>query len=912
MSILHDPNQTLRRLRPTRTFRRVPGGLAALAAAAALLGGPPAAVAQSDNFDSGTLGSGWTQYEFFPQRYTFPDSGTGKALRIQANPVPDAAPAAAAIAQATVYTDFYVALDLVNWEVNDQAAVLLGQWTAGGNDGLSEGTGMILNYDAAQDGEGAGDRKGGQFQINAIAPGFQAATRAAADITLEPGRSYRLVFQCVGTTYTGRVYDIEDLTAPLVTIQVEDTTYNSGMCGFLSFSRNGTVGTTDVTIDNYLAAASDPNPAPAPALASPIAGTPTVVSRNLTRRFSNLHPAAEGIRFQAQTFTAASVDAAATKLFLNGVDVSASLAPLPPNGSTAAFATAAGTLTTNTLYAARIELQDTTGALRSTNTFWFDTFTDAFIAAAPVRTVECEDYNHSNGQWVTGVIPVSGIDQNGSQVGGGGTGYYALLGTPEVDFFKPGGTFQAVLSEYRPEDRVQITQGSALIAGRDEAGDIADAITTATDPYRINDTQRSQYRAANVLEYQVRLTSPGDWMNYTRDFAAGKYNVYLRVGSFGSTAAHLDRVTSDSTTTGQTTARLGTFDIPNHLMRLNYRYQPLMADGVPAVVDLSGTTTLRLTLGGTESKDARLVALDYLLFVPAPAAPVGDPTVFDDFSDGNDTANPAWVHYDPIGGVTAPPATFTFPEGHYRIIAPAQQAPDCDAFPARAGSFVQNDGYTDFYVSADLIDFDDTVRQVFGVAARIVTPGLGSTGGYLFSWEPGNGTLPGETNGDLDISILVNEAATAQIETAPSGLHLTRGKSYRFVLVGTGNNFEGRVYELPDTTNPLIRLPAIDPDNTYPAGRVGLIAASNGDCAVGADTTWDNFLVTPAEPRLSITLSRSTAILSWPSSPFVLSASPSLASPAWTPVTSGITEANGQKQYSVPDNGPSYYRLTLP
>jgi len=885
-------------------------GLTVLATALALLGGPANALAQSDNFDSGTLGSQWSAYQFFPQSYTFVPSGAGKALRIQASPVPDTAPAAAAIAQTNVYTDFYVALDLVNWAIQDQAVVLLGQWTPGGSDGLSEGTGMILNYDVAQDGENAGDRKGGQFQINSIAPGFVADTKAAADITLEPGRSYRLVFQGVGTTYTGRVYDLHDLTTPLVTLNVDDATYSNGLCGFLSFSRNGTTGVTDVTIDNYHAGATDPEPTASPALPHPIEGTPVVVTRAPASRFADFHPATSGISFQANTFTAGQIDAATTKLFLNGVDVSASLAPLPASGSTASFTTAAGTLAANQLYSARIELQDTTGALRSTNTFWFDTFSDSYVGTAPVRTIEAEDYNYANGLYQSGVIPVSGLDTNGSLVGGTGAGYYNLLGTAEVDYFKPGGSFNAVLSEYRTEDRVQITQGSALISGRDEAGDIVDTLTQATDPYRINDTQRSQYTAAKVLEYQVRLTSPGDWMNYTREFVAGNYHVYLRCGSFGATTAYLDQVTSDPTKTGQTTVRLGEFEISNHLMRLNYRYEPLTSGGAPAGVNLSGVTTLRLTLAGTESKDARVVALDYLLLVPVAAA--SSTTVFDDFNDGNDTANPAWDHYDPIGGITAPPATFTFPEGHYRITAPAQQAPDCDAGPARAGSFIRNAGYESFYVSADLVDFDDTVRQVFGIGARITTPGLGTTGGYLFSWEPGSGVIPGETNGDLDISILVNEAASGQIETAPSGLHLTKGKSYRFVFMGNGNNFEARVYELPDINNPLIILPGTDPDNTYPSGVVGLISASNGDCTVGADATWDNFLATTAEPRLSVSLAGNAATLTWPAIPFILQSSPSFTAPVWTAITTGISEAGGQKSYSTPAVGTAFYRLTYP
>ncbi|MFO1457873.1 MAG: hypothetical protein U1G08_00590 [Verrucomicrobiota bacterium] len=95
------------------------------------------ALAQSDNFDSGTLGAGWKKYEFFPQSYTFPLSNPGQALRIQAAPVPGAAPAAAAILRDPA--DFYVAIDPKNWQVSDQV-VLLAHWNPGGDDGLRGGT----------------------------------------------------------------------------------------------------------------------------------------------------------------------------------------------------------------------------------------------------------------------------------------------------------------------------------------------------------------------------------------------------------------------------------------------------------------------------------------------------------------------------------------------------------------------------------------------------------------------------------------------------------------------------------------------------------------------------------------------------------------------------------------------------
>ena len=619
---MNTPTSSSPGLRPSarRQWARLIPDAPVWAALLALAGTASVARAQSDNFDAGTLNSLWSKHQFFPQNYSLVDSGSGKALRIQAQPVPGAAPAAAAISRPEVYSDFYVAFDLVNWAVLDQAAVVMAHWTLGGGDGLSQGTGMILNYDVAQDGENAGDRNGGQLQINTIAPGFSAGTLAAAEITLEPGRSYRLVFQAVGTLYTGMVYDLNDLTTPLATVHADDSTYPSGKNGFLSFSRNGTSGVTDVTIDNFFAAAKDPNPASAPALVSPIAGTPTVVTRVPAKRFANLHPAANGISFTAKTFTAGLIDAGATKLYLNNVDVSSSLAPLPANGSSVNFSTAAGTLAANTIYAGRIELQDTTGTLKSTNTFWFDTFSNTYLATAPVKTVEAEDYNYGGGLAQPEPIAVSGLDANGSQVKGGGVGYFDLEGTPEVDYSKPGGSYHLVFSEYRTADRVQITQGSTIVGSRDEAGDLVEVMALSPDPIRVHDTQRSQYVAANVPEYQVRLTSPGDWFNYTRGFAPSNYNVYLRCASYGATTLYLDQVGGDITTTNQTTTRLGAFNVENQLSRLNYRYVPLMSGSDLAKLSLSGTNTLRLTQGGTVAKEERQVSLDYLLFVPAATA----------------------------------------------------------------------------------------------------------------------------------------------------------------------------------------------------------------------------------------------------------------------------------------------------
>ena len=80
-----------------------------------------------------------------------------------------------------------------------------------------------------------------KIQINTIAPGFDASTRlrptSPSNRGIRTDRSFG-----GGHPTTGRVYDTQDLTTPLVTIHVEAPTYNEGQCGFLSFSRAGTSG----------------------------------------------------------------------------------------------------------------------------------------------------------------------------------------------------------------------------------------------------------------------------------------------------------------------------------------------------------------------------------------------------------------------------------------------------------------------------------------------------------------------------------------------------------------------------------------------------------------------------------------------------------------------------------------------
>jgi len=879
---------------------------------------PPGARGQSDNFDDGD-DAGWNRVNILTafggvNTYSFPNGPFGKAYRIQCTSSPVTALGNARTARAFVYrtneyTDFYISVDLINWDNTlDQALVLLGRATGLTNQlspcplpscppGLGTINGYVCNYDPNQDGTGSGDMRGGQFQINRVV-NEAPSTIAGANVTLNPGKNYRMILKGVADLLTAQLYDLDDLSAPLVTIQANDASFTGGVCGLTSFSRDAT--TSDVTFDNYYAAVSDPNADIAPAIRHPVPGTPQVVTRTPQNRFSNFVSPSSPVTFTASTFATNEINSSATRLYLNGVDFSSSLVPLPPNGTSASF-TAAGVLVENTVYTGRIELQNTTGGLKSTNIFWFDTFSDSYLTNGVVKTIEAEDYNYSGGSYQVDPIPASGYDTNGVSVNGG-TGYWEQTGTPEIDYHDNRVTPEGGWNEYRSTDFAGTLQGN-----RQELQDANHLDTSAppVDPTRFNDTTRHKYEVLGLKEYGVARTEAGEWLNYTRAFADTNYYVFLRCGSYGAVPIQLDLVGGDITTTNQTTTPLGTFQVQNHFAHFYYRYEPLLktGGGGPVVVHLAGTNTLRLTVGGTPIKDNRALYLNYLLFVPTSAGL----TVFDNFNDGNDTT-PAWTRLDPLSAFGAG-GTWSFPGGNsYRMQAP--QTPNVALGPGRAASILAG-SYDDFYESVDILAWNDNVREAFGLLARVTTPGLGTTSGYLFSYERGDPNDPAA--GDLDISRVDGETPHSLPTTGSDKVHLQAGKQYRLAFIGAGDKFTGNLYELPDTSNPIRSITATD--SAYASGQAGLVVANNNtpSYAGAVDVTFDNFLVTTAEPRLSISLSGIITIIIWPRIPFALQSSPSLTSPVWTTISSGITQVGDQNSYSAPVSGAAqFFRLVYP
>lgn len=208
-------------------------------------------------------------------------------------------------------------------------------------------------------------------------------------------------------------------------------------------------------------------------------------------------------------------------------------------------------LQTNVSYTAVINVTDANGGPAS-STVNFDTLSLSY-------TWEAEDYNFGNGQTVA--EPQT-------------NGYANQVGTAEVDYHDGSATIGSQL--YRPSDT----------AGTEVNGDTL---------------LRPAYNGTGFLDYDVGWYDNGDWNNYTRTFPAGLYNVALRAANGGTGAGSLTlaRVTSDPTTSPQTTTNLGTFAIPPTGGWQAYTWIPLRDSGGNLVQFSGGSLkTLRATSAG--------------------------------------------------------------------------------------------------------------------------------------------------------------------------------------------------------------------------------------------------------------------------------------------------------------------------
>ncbi len=577
--------------------------------------------AQSDSFDSAS-DAGWSKITSpnYPATYSFPADGLGGfAYRLQADSAvgsgPAGRPRVVAYRADRLYTNFFVAADIVAWDNSSTNDMVFGLIARGNNISSGQVDGVTLTTRLNR--FVAGDGNKGQLQVYSFFVG-DVGVASAQDLgaILVPGRQYRFVMTGVGNIFTGAVYDVEDLTRPLISMRGDDSAGpfsfpESGYVGLFNYSYPGPKA-VDTTFDNFVASEAPPTSVAAPATPHGLIAAPQVVNRTPVS-YANFYPAANGIIFNATTLTTTNaVNTNAVRLYLNGVNVSSGLNITGPNTNALV---SYNRLTSNAVYDARIELQDVLGR-RTTNVFTFDTFSPVLLgsSSALTKVIECEDFNYfdftTDGLFIDNPL-TSGVTTNGAQVNTGGGGYYGLsalnASAGGVDYFTTEGSVDANYTDFR-QVQVQNLQGNRNYLYFDNGSILSD---------RAYETQRLKYVNADpaLHEYNVVRTRGGMWMNYTRIFQTNTYfNVYLRHGCAFSQTLRLELLGD-----GPTTNSLGTFGVTNALAVSNYRYEPLRDDsGRLAVVNISGTNTLRLTVAGTDTNPTRFgLSLNYLAFVPA-------------------------------------------------------------------------------------------------------------------------------------------------------------------------------------------------------------------------------------------------------------------------------------------------------
>jgi hypothetical protein len=247
------------------------------------------------------------------------------------------------------------------------------------------------------------------------------------------------------------------------------------------------------------------------------------------------------------------------------------------------------------------------------------------------------------------------------------------------------------------------------------------------------------------------------------------------------------------------------------------------------------------------------------------ATPSVQAAIFDDFSDLNDTANPAWTR---VGGyVNSTLQTWSAATGQYRMTAPNNGAAAFGFVGSYTGA-VQ----TDVKVTADLVNFvGPPAGGVMGVGARLNGfTALGQGTGYAYVYEPFSAAGAGEfVLARINPGVDVDDLGADGVEGVDyiRKVTLSPNKDYRFSLSVIGSTLRGEVREIlggNPANDPLIAYQTkanvnTPPDPFYTSGFSGLLAYSQNPLTP-TDVTWDNFRVVP-EPGTIVLVALGACLL---------------------------------------------------
>ncbi|HVU26283.1 MAG TPA: hypothetical protein VHG71_00840 [Verrucomicrobiae bacterium] len=207
-----------------------------------------------------------------------------------------------------------------------------------------------------------------------------------------------------------------------------------------------------------------------------------------------------------------------------------------------------------------------------TTTVNFDTLNPNYY------TIEAEDWDYNNGGY---------FDNPQTNA------YYELDGNSGVDYNNPGQNHSAYLRN-----------------GLNTEGPNGDTPRLAY----VNTTNQF---GVPYIDYDVGFTAGGQWANYTRNYPAGVYNIYVRAargdGGNVNDAGSVSLLTSGYGTSSQTLSQIGKFNVPSTGNWQKYVFCPVLDNGgnLARFVASGSLKTLRFTMDGAGHNQ------NFFLFVPA-------------------------------------------------------------------------------------------------------------------------------------------------------------------------------------------------------------------------------------------------------------------------------------------------------
>ena len=198
----------------------------------------------SDDFNDGN-DSGWTRLNPLAgvggsSDFSFPG---GDTYRIQAGASPDPGALgqgrAGSLREDVDLTAFRISVDIVNAEGSlEQDFGILARVT-------SPGLGTLNGYSATFDSDEE------RLYLSRV-DGEQPDILGNVDVPIEDGAAYRIVFHGYQDQFLIEVFDVTDLTMPVVSLSGSDEIYDAGSAGLFG-SAGVAEGTVDVTFDNFTA-----------------------------------------------------------------------------------------------------------------------------------------------------------------------------------------------------------------------------------------------------------------------------------------------------------------------------------------------------------------------------------------------------------------------------------------------------------------------------------------------------------------------------------------------------------------------------------------------------------------------------------------------------------------------------------